>query len=310
MPFHVVISHLSKRYGAVEAVNDLSLTIARGEVFGLLGPNGAGKTTTLECLVGLREADAGELTVGGIDMRLQPHEAKQKIGVALQSPALPGRITPREALRLLGNFYRDRIAPDALLERFNLAAQADIVFEKLSGGQQQRLALAVAFVNRPELVVLDEPTSGLDPQSRREILVEIARLKADGHTVLLSTHQLDEAEQACDRLAIIDHGRIVTTGAPRDLIAQAAAKQSVTLVTARPVDRERLTRIAGDEVVIFEGETARWQTADATATMAGVAALLAEQHIEVVDLQIRKASLESVFLRLTRTEGAVPGASR
>lgn len=311
MPPHVVIRHLSKRYGAVEAVRGVGLEIARGEVFGLLGPNGAGKTTTLECLVGLREADAGELTVGGIDMRRQPREAKQRIGVALQSPALPGRITPREALRLLGKFYRDRIASGALLERFNLVAQADTVFERLSGGQQQRLALAVAFVNRPELVVLDEPTSGLDPQSRREILAEIARLKADGHTVLLSTHQLDEAEQACDRLAIIDHGRIVATGSPRELVARAAAKQSVTLMTSRPLQPEHAMRIAGEETVMLNGETARWQTADAIATTAAIAGLLTEQRIEMVDLQIRKASLESVFLDLTRrAEAEQPGGKQ
>ena len=301
MPAHVVIQNLSKRYGTVEAVRDISLTIERGEVFGLLGPNGAGKTSTLECLVGLREPDSGQLTVGGLDVRTQSHAAKQKIGVALQSPHLPARITPREALRLFGSFYETRVAPDALLARFNLTASANIACENLSGGQQQRLALALAFVNQPELVVLDEPTSGLDPQSRQEIRAEIARLKADGHTVLLSTHELDEAEQVCDRLAIIDHGRIVAIGTPHDLIAQAAGKQSVTLVTVRPVDAALLARVAGAELVTIEGNTAHWQTADATKTLATVAALLAEQGLELVDLQVRKASLESVFLRLTQS---------
>lgn len=299
MSAHVVIHQLTKRYGAVEALRGISLTIERGEIFGLLGPNGAGKTTTLECLVGLREPDTGQLTIGGLDIRAEPQAAKQKIGVALQSPHLPAQITPREALRLFGSFYATHASPEALLTRFNLTAQADTASDMLSGGQQQRLALALAFVNDPELVVLDEPTSGLDPQSRQEIRTEIIRLKADDRTVLLSTHDLDEAEQLCDRLAIIDHGRIVAIGTPRELIAGAAAKQSVVLVTTRPLTPEQLSALAGAEPVVVVGNTARWETTNATATLAALSQLLVEQSNELVDLQVRPASLESVFLRLT-----------
>jgi ABC-2 type transport system ATP-binding protein len=299
MPAHVVIEQLTKHYGTTEALCGVSLTIERGEIFGLLGPNGAGKTTALECLVGLREPDTGRLVVGGIDIRTDPQAAKQKIGVALQSPHLPAKITPREALRLFGALYSTPAAPDALLARFNLTALANTLCDTLSGGQQQRLALALAFVNQPEFVVLDEPTSGLDPQSRQEIRAEIVRLKADGRTVLLSTHDLDEAEQLCDRIAVIDRGRIVAVGTPRELIAGATAKQSVVLVTVLPLTAEQLATLAGTEPVALENNIARWKTSDATATLAAIAKLLVEQSNKLIDLQVRPVSLESVFLRMT-----------
>jgi len=308
MPAHVIIRDLSKRYGAVQAVCGLSLELGRGEVFGLLGPNGAGKTTTLECLVGLREPDQGEITVGGLDLRRQPAAAKEKIGVALQSPSLPGRITPREALHLFGSFYPNPVDPKTLLARFDLSPQADRLLETLSGGQRQRLSLALAFVNQPELVVLDEPTAGLDPQARREIREEIARMKAAGHTVLLSTHELAEAEQLCDRIAILNHGRCIATGTPRELVARAMARQTITLVTARPPDSARLARLADGAVVTLVGNTARWETVDAPATLSAIATLLAEEPLGLIELQLTPASLESAFLQLTasRTSSEAP----
>jgi len=265
-----------------------------------LGPNGAGKTTTLECLMGLREPDQGELQVCGLDARRQPLEVKQKIGVALQNTALQDKITPREALRLFGSFYRNRDQPEVLLERFSLQAKADAPFDSLSGGQRQRLALALAFVNRPELVVLDEPTTGLDPQSRRELHAEILRMKAEGYTVLITTHYLEEAELLCDRIAIIDQGQLVAMGAPRTLIAQSSALQSVTLVTAIPIEVERMRSVVGAVDVRCEGTTAQFRTTHPTRTLASLAAFLEAQQIELVDLQVRKASLEDVFLGLTR----------
>lgn len=299
MPFKVVVRNLQKSYGNVAAVRDVSFTIAAGEIFGLLGPNGAGKTSTLECLVGLRDADAGELEVCGHDVRREPEEVKQKIGVALQSTALPDQITPREALKLFGSFYRDRIDPPALLERFALTEKADARFATLSGGQRQRLALALAFVNRPELVLLDEPTTGLDPQSRRELHHEIGRMKEDGHTVLLSTHYLEEAERLCDRIAIIVGGRIVATGAPKDLIAQSSSRQLVTVVSHPPLAAALLIQLPGVEELQVQGGTARFRTTQTTATLAGLTTLLQKQQAELIDLQVRKATLEDVFLRLT-----------
>lgn len=304
MPSKVSVRQLSKRYGAVEAVRAVSLTIKAGEIFGLLGPNGAGKTTTLECLVGLREPDGGELTVCGLDVRKKPREVKQKIGVALQSTALPDQVTPREALRMFGAFYRERSKPEVLLERFALTEKADARFATLSGGQRQRLALALAFVNRPELVLLDEPTTGLDPQSRRELHLEIARMKQDGHTVLLSTHYLEEAERLCDRIAIIVHGRIVATGTPHDLIAKSQARQLVTVVTEPALDRTKLAALPGIEELHVDDRTARFRTTQTTATLAALTALLTSTRAELIDLQVRKATLEDVFLQLTGTEKA------
>lgn len=304
MAAHVVVRELRKSYARKEAVRGVSFEIQPGEIFALLGPNGAGKTTTVECIIGLREPDGGELEVCGLDARRHPREVKQRIGVALQSTSLQDKITPREALRLFGSFYRERLAPEALLERFALTEKADARFETLSGGQRQRLALALAFVNRPQLVFLDEPTTGLDPQSRRELHGAIRRMKQDGHTVVFTTHYLDEAEQLCDRVAIIDHGRIVATGAPRELIAQAQGLQAVTLVTGQRVDAARIGALPGvselDADATGGGTTVRFRTRQATATLAALARLLDEAGVEVVELQVRKASLEDVFLGLTR----------
>ena len=221
----VVVHDLQKHYGDIHAARRRQLRDRDGEIFGLLGPNGAGKTTTVECVIGLRDPDDGAIEVCGIDARRHPREVKQKIGAALQTTSLQDKITPREALALFGAFYRRRRTAAELLERFALADKADVAFDTLSGGQRQRLALALAFVNGPELVFLDEPTTGLDPQSRRELHGEIVRMKQDGHTVLLTTHYLEEAEALCDRIAIIDRGQIVAAGAPRELIARQPAKQ-------------------------------------------------------------------------------------
>ena len=297
----VVVRQLSKRYGSVEAVRGVTFEVAAGEIFGLLGPNGAGKTTTLECLCALREPDAGELSVCGVDVRRAPHAAKEKIGVALQTSALPDKITPREALRLFGSFYRERVAPAELIERFALGEKADAHFDTLSGGQRQRLALALAFVNRPGLVMLDEPTIGLDPQARRELHAEIRRMKREGHTVLLSTHNLEEAELLCDRIAILVGGRVVAEGAPQELIARSSARQTVTLESAPPLDREQLGRLAGVENLRIENGRVQFRTAQTAATLAALASLLERAHSDVIELQIRKASLEEVFLGLTRS---------
>jgi ABC-2 type transport system ATP-binding protein len=299
---NVVVRELRKSYGATPAVRGVSFGISAGEIFGLLGPNGAGKTTTLECLLGLREPDAGDVSVGGLDARRFPREVKRKIGVALQSTALQDKITPREALKLFGSFYPDRIAPAELLERFVLSAKADAPFDSLSGGQKQRLALALAFVHRPGLIVLDEPTTGLDPQARRELHDEILRLKRDGTTVLLTTHDLTEAEQLCDRIAIIDRGLIVATGTPAELIAQACGQQSVTLITDRPLDVARWAGVAGASDVRGEGTAVRFRTSNATGSVAAVTALLGAHGIELVELHVRKATLEEVFLGLTAAQ--------
>lgn len=296
----VVVRELRKSYDGVAALHGVSFAIGAGEIFGLLGPNGAGKTTTVECLVGLREPDGGELEVGGVDARRRPREVKQQIGVALQATSLPDKITPREALRLFGAMYRVRAAPEELLERFALRDKAGATVDSLSGGQRQRLGLALAFVNRPRLVVLDEPTAGLDPQARRDLHGAIRRVRDDGCTVLFTTHHLDEAEELCDRVAIIDHGRLLATGTPRELIARSASPQTVALRTTRPLAAELVAALPGAGAPMGGGCEWRFPTSDAPATLAALARLLAEAGAELVDLQVRQASLEEVFLGLTR----------
>jgi ABC-2 type transport system ATP-binding protein len=295
----VIVRDLEKTYGDVRAAAGVSFDIERGEIFGLLGPNGSGKTTTLECIIGLREPDRGEIHVSGIDARRQPQAVKGRIGAVLQTTSLQDKITPREALALFGAFYGNAARPGDLLERFALTDKADAPFDSLSGGQRQRLALALAFVNRPELVFLDEPTTGLDPQSRRELHGEIARMKADGHTVLLTTHYIDEAEQLCDRIAIIDRGRIIASGAPHDLVAHSTAYQSVSLVTAAPLHESQVAGIPGVEDLQLDGPHTTFRTATVSRTLSELLQRLEALDIDVTDLRVRKASLEDVFIGLT-----------
>jgi ABC-2 type transport system ATP-binding protein len=283
----------------VEAARGVSFEVQAGEIFGLIGPNGAGKTTTVECVLGLRDPDEGRIEVCGFDARRQPQEAKQRVGAALQSTALQDRITPREALGLFGALYRDAEAPGPLLDRFALTDKADTAFDTLSGGQRQRLALALAFVNRPELVVLDEPTSGLDPQARRDLHDAILGMKRDGHTVLLTTHQLAEAETLCDRIAIIDRGAVIASDTPRAIIGRSQAMPSVTLVTSRPVDAQALEGLPDVREVEVAGLEARFRTTNASRTLAALAGVIERGGMDIVELQLRKATLEDVFLELT-----------
>ena len=298
------VRELTKRYGAVEAVRDVSFAVAPGEIFGLLGLNGAGKTTTLECLLGLRRPDAGAIRLGGIDALAQPALARQHVGAQLQFAALQDKITPRQALRLFGSFYSEAADAAALLEQFHLTAKADAAFDTLSGGQKQRLFLALALVNRPQLVVLDEPTAGLDPLSRREMHRIIRQLKAEGKSVLLSTHYLEEAEQLCDRIAILHEGRIIALAPPADLIAQAKAAPRLTFRTARSADRAALASLPG--VVAAQPHHDGWQltTRDLNGTISRLAQLLEAGANELLDLQIHRPSLEDVFIELTGREWA------
>ena len=300
MSAKIVVSGLTKRYGNRTAVEDVGFEVAPGEIFGLLGPNGAGKTTVLECLSGLRQPDGGSITVDGVDARTQPARARQRLGVVLQATALQDRITPREALRLFGAFYPAAGSPDALLARFSLAEKSDAPYESLSAGQKQRLALALAFVHAPDVLLLDEPTAGLDPPSRRELHREIQRLRAEGLTVLLSTHALDEAHLLCDRLAILRGGRIAATGRPDDLIARSPARPVVTLRTAAPVPLAPLRALEGVSAVEpFGDDGVRFQAAHLGRAVAAVVGLLEREGHELLDLRVSRPSLEDAFLELT-----------
>jgi ABC-2 type transport system ATP-binding protein len=203
---------LFKNYGAVAALRGVSFAVEEGEVFGLLGPNGAGKTTTVEILEGMRTPDTGLARVCGLDPEKAGTEFKEKIGAVLQSTSLPDKLRVHEAIELFAQFYHRRADTAALLRRFQLDEKRDALYSQLSGGQKQRLALAMALVNDPQVVFLDEPTAGLDPQVRREIYTIIEELKSEKKTVLLTTHYIEEAERLCDRVAIVDHGRVIEIG--------------------------------------------------------------------------------------------------
>jgi len=298
----VQVRNLRKCYGSVTAVEDVSFDIGAGEIFGLLGPNGAGKTSTLECIIGLRVPDGGSIQVCGMDALREPLNVKQRIGAQLQATALQDKITPREALHLFASFYRQSASIDQLIQRFSLQEKADARFETLSGGQKQRLGLALAFVNEPKVVFLDEPTSGLDPQSRRELHQLIERMRGEGRSILLTTHYIEEAQALCDRLAIMDHGRIIATGTPAELIAAAKAPNRVSFRAAREADESSLRSLPGVTQVKHEpGAAYRLRTAAPTRTIVELVRLLESQNNELSDLQMEKPSLEDVFIELTGT---------
>jgi ABC-2 type transport system ATP-binding protein len=230
MMLALAVHGLARRYGAVKAVDGISFEVGAGEVFGLLGPNGAGKTTTLESILGLARPDAGRIEIEG---NADVVRARAKVGAVLQATGLPDKITPREALSVFGAFYPAPLGAQILLERFGLIEKADAAFDTLSGGQKQRLALALAFVGNPRLLLLDEPTTGLDPQMRREVQDHIAAIRQEGRAVLLATHDMAEAERLCDRIAVIAQGRIVATGAPRELIAASGAATLEDMILAQ-----------------------------------------------------------------------------
>ena len=295
----ICIGNLTKRYGLVAAVAGVSFEVAPGEIFGLLGLNGAGKTTTIECLLGLRQPDAGSITLAGIDARAQPREALSRVGAQLQFAALQDKLTPRQALGLFASFYPDAAQPAALLEQFNLSAKADAPFDSLSGGQRQRLFLALAFVNQPQVLILDEPTAGLDPGARRELHRLITGFKSAGHTVLLSTHYLEEAHLLCDRIGILHEGRLVATATPAALIAGARAVPRLSFRTSRPVDADLLAALPGVISPTVQGDGWTLGTRDVNRGISGLVQMLESHGNEMLDLQIHRPSLEDVFLELT-----------
>ena len=295
----LTVENLRKRYGDFEAVRGVSFEVAEGEILGLLGPNGAGKTSALECVIGLRRPDAGSVTLCGIDAVAEPERVKQLIGAQLQATALQDKITPREAIELFASFYANPANVDGLIDRFSLAEKADAPFDSLSGGQKQRLALALAFVNQPQVLFLDEPTTGLDPQSRRELHGSIEQMRRDGRTILLTTHYIEEAHQLCDRIAIIDHGQIIATGTPDGLIAASKSTSSIAFQTTKPLEMQRVQSLPGVRSTDWDATRGRLQTSTVGPTVIELVKMLEAQHNELTDLQIHKPTLEDVFIELT-----------
>lgn len=292
----VTVSHLAKRYGPLVAVEDVSFEVERNEIFGLIGPNGAGKTTTVECLQGLREADKGEMRVLGLDPRRDAATLRQRIGSQLQSAGLPERMKVREALDLFGSFAENRVSTDMLIDRWGLSGRRDTAFADLSGGLRQRLFVALAFVNAPELVFLDELTQGLDPQARRLTWDLIREIREQGTTVVLVTHFMDEAEHLCDRVAIVDHGRVVALDAPQALIDASDLPSRVRFSTDR-ADLDWLSGIPVVEHVRRSGP--QYEVEGHGPVLALVAAELVERGIVPLDLRTDRPTLEDAFMALT-----------
>jgi ABC-2 type transport system ATP-binding protein len=294
---HVItVDHLHKSYGRLVAVDDISFDVRRGEIFGILGPNGAGKTTTVECLQGLREIDGGTVRVLGLDPMIAATELRQRVGSQLQDSALPGRLKVAESLELFAAFARNPVDSDRLLDRWRLRELRDQAFDSLSGGQRQRLFIALAFVNSPEVVFLDELTQGLDPQARRATWDLIREIRSDGTTVVLVTHFMDEAEQLCDRVAVVDDGRVIALDTPQGLI-DGLELRSVVRFTAHEPDLGWLERLD-----VVESLTRRGDAVEVHGTgpvLALVAAELVAHGIAPLDLRVDRPTVEDAFLALT-----------
>ena len=293
------VENLTKRYGDVEAVRGISFEVNEGEVFGLLGPNGAGKTSTVEILEGLRNADSGTVSVCGYDPQRNPDELKREIGAALQSTALPDKLRVMEALKLFAGFYKRRRNLEDLLKRFGLEEKRNAFYSQLSGGQKQRLALAIALVNDPKVVFLDEPTAGLDPQVRREIYDVIEELRRDNKTILLTTHYIEEAERLCDRVAIVDHGKVIVQGTPRELKQSSADKTRIEVRLAREESEERLKSLEGVSDCRSLNGLYVLHCLRPPQAIVSLVKYLETQNNELVGLEIATPSLEDVFIELT-----------
>src|ERR1700733_5429728 len=293
----VRIEHLRKTYGKLVAVDDVSFSVNEGEIFGILGPNGAGKTTTVECAIGLRQADAGTIGLLGLDPRTDRDRIHEVVGVQLQASAMPDRLRVGEILDLYRSFYRDPADVGELIEALGLAGKRGAYYKSLSGGQRQRLSVALALIGRPRIAVLDEMTTGLDPQARREAWGLIEGIRARGVTILLVTHFMEEAERLCDRVALIDGGRIIALDTPAGLVARAKRGKTVRFVPSGPFDESLLTGLA--EVTRVERD-GRYVLVTGTGELVNAVVLaLPGAGAEARDVRLDEASLEDAFVRLT-----------
>jgi len=299
----ISVAALEKSYGAVRAVDAISFEVAEGEIFGVVGPNGAGKTTTIECLEGLRAPDGGQVRVLGLDPHRDGDALRERIGAQLQQSALPARLRVGEAMRLFASFYARPLDPELILDGLGLADRKKAAFADLSGGQRQRLSIALALVGDPELVFFDELTSGLDPQARHATWDLVRDVRAQGKTVFLTTHYMEEAERLCDRIMIIDAGRIVMLDTPAALVRALGAEQRIAFVADGMTDEvvgslraipgvERVER-SGGRVVVY-GQSDR--------LLAPILTVLEEAQLPFHDLQTEKPNVEDVFLALTGRE--------
>lgn len=294
----IQVNHIRKAYGSTVAVQDVSLSVKKGEIFGIVGPNGAGKTTTVESIIGLREPDSGSISVLGLDPQKDRIALAQRIGIQLQEAALPVRLKVWETLDLFSSFYKHTVPWEPLLEQWGLAEKRNADFQNLSGGQKQRLFIALALLNDPEIVFLDELTTGLDPQARRNTWDLVRAIRDQGKTVVLVTHFMDEAEELVDRLAIIDQGKVIAMDTPQALIQKISSEKRVVFQsngTFQPEVLEALPNIArvehqGQRVTVYgEGDK----------LVSAVINTLETNNIPFDSIRTEQADLEDVFIALT-----------
>jgi ABC-2 type transport system ATP-binding protein len=302
----IEVEGLVKRYGATTAVEGVSFAVGSGEVFGIVGPNGAGKTTTVETLSGLRQPDEGLVRVLGLDPMRDRHELTERVGVQLQESRLQDRIRVHEALSLYASFYREPADWKGLARRLGLESKLNARYSDLSGGQKQRLAVALALIGTPEIAILDELTTGLDPQARRDTWDTIEDVRNSGVTIVLVTHFMEEAERLCDRIMVVDHGRIVAIDTPLGLIGRLGPEQRMRFRPSTNLDDRLLTDLPEVSTVAHDGpQTVVTGTGN---VVHAVTALLAQRHVIANDLRIDQATLEDAYLALTNDDLVAAGS--
>jgi ABC-2 type transport system ATP-binding protein len=295
----IEVNNLEKKYGDVKAVDGVSFGVAQGEVFGILGPNGAGKTTTIEMIEGLRKPNAGSIKVCDIDALKEPRRIKELIGVQLQATSLYDNIRVKEAIDLFGSYYKKSIPSEQIMEEVSLTEKKNSQVSKLSGGQKQRLSVGLALVNDPEVIFLDEPTTGLDPQARHNLWSIVEKLRDRGKTIVITTHYMEEAEQLCHRLAIIDRGKIIAMDTPDNLINKAELATSIDFTTSRDLDG--LAKNIPGICKVNNGSARKYSisTKAVSLVLKDLTNLCYDNHVELENISVRQATLEDVFLAMT-----------
>jgi ABC-2 type transport system ATP-binding protein len=295
----VEVKGLFKKYGDLVAVNNVSFAIQEGEIFGLLGPNGAGKTTTLEIIEGLRKPDGGSIQLCGIDVLKRAGDVKELIGVQLQSTSIYGKIKVGEVIELFGGYYCKCRSVDEILEEVSLNEKRNSSVDSLSGGQKQRLALGLALVNEPRVLFLDEPTTGLDPQARRNIWGIIEDLKRKGKTIVMNTHYMEEAQQLCERVGIMNRGQIIALDTPANLISKQNMDSAVEIFSPDGTGKEFFERIQNVDKVTQNGDKLVLHTRDPLSLLTDIVRLREQDRLSLKTISVREATLEDVFLELT-----------
>ncbi len=295
----IQVENLVKIYGSLRAVDGISFDVANGEVFGMLGPNGAGKSTTTEMIEGLRKPDAGKIHVLGHDVVKNVEPIKQRIGIQLQTTSLFQKLTTRELVKLFASFFKKTLPVDDVISLVNLEEKVNTPSKALSGGQRQRLAVAIALINDPDIIFLDEPTTGLDPQARRSMWDVVSNLQKRGKTVFLTTHYMEEAERLCDRVAVVDHGKIIALGKPQALIHDNFDETALEFSNDELLPETLLTSLPAVERVQNENGITTLYSKGVARTTNALMALVEQQQTELRGFTIRAATLEDVFLKLT-----------